>query len=47
MPEVQALTGLSQEILKGAIDTEKLPTKIMGKTYMFKRKDIERYIDKF
>jgi excisionase family DNA binding protein len=45
MPEAQALTGLSREILKEAIDAGKLPTKIMGKAYRFKRKDVERYID--
>ncbi|WP_373546486.1 helix-turn-helix domain-containing protein [Chamaesiphon sp.] len=46
MPEVQALTGLSREILTKAIDAGNLPTRIMGKGYRFKRKDIEEYIDK-
>ena len=46
MPEAQALTGLSREILTKAIDAGNLPTKIMGKAYRFKRKDIEEYIDK-
>ena len=46
IPEAQALTGLSREILKEAIDAGNLPAKIMGKAYRIKRKDIEIYIDK-
>jgi excisionase family DNA binding protein len=46
MPEAQALTGLSREILKEAIDAGNLPTKRMGKAYRFKRKDIEQYIER-
>jgi excisionase family DNA binding protein len=46
MPEAQALTGLSRDILKEAIATGELPTKIMGKAYRFKHTDIEAYIDR-
>ncbi len=46
MPEAQALTGLSRDILKEAISAGELPTKIMGKAYRFKRTDIEAYIDR-
>jgi excisionase family DNA binding protein len=46
IPEAQALTGLSREILKEAIEAGDLPAKIMGKAYRIKRKDIETYIDR-
>jgi excisionase family DNA binding protein len=44
--EAQALTGLSREIIKEAIEAGNLPAKIMGKAYRIKRKDIETYIDR-
>jgi excisionase family DNA binding protein len=46
IPEAQALTGLSREIIKEAIEAGNLPAKIMGKAYRIKRKDIETYIDR-
>ena len=45
LPEVQALTGLSRETLKDAIQQEKLPAKIIGKAWRIKRGDLEDYIE--
>ena len=45
LPEVQALTGLSREILRDAIETEELPAKIIGKAWQIKRGDLEDYIE--
>lgn len=43
--EVQALTGLSREILREAIAQGKLKAQIVGKAWRVKRKDIEEYIE--
>lgn len=45
LKEVQALTGLSQEILREAIKSGKLKAKIIGKSWRIKKIDIENYID--
>ena len=45
LDEAQTITGLSREILQEAIKNEELPSKIMGKSYRIKQKDLERYID--
>ena len=45
LPEAQALTGLSREILRDAINTGELPAKIIGKAWRIKRDDLEDYID--
>ena len=45
MKEVQALTGLSEKILRQAIKDEKLKAKIIGKSWRIKRLDLENYID--
>jgi excisionase family DNA binding protein len=43
--EVQALTGLSREILREAIGSGKLKAQIVGKAWRVKRKDLEEYIE--
>ncbi|NJO93506.1 MAG: helix-turn-helix domain-containing protein [Hydrococcus sp. RM1_1_31] len=43
--EVQALTGLSREILREAISDGKLKGQIVGKAWRVKRKDLEEYIE--
>ncbi len=45
LDEAQTITGLSREILQDAIKKGELPSKIMGKSYRIKQKDLERYID--
>lgn len=45
LKEVQALTGLSEKILRQAIKDEKLKAKIIGKSWRIKRFDLENYID--
>jgi excisionase family DNA binding protein len=45
LDEAQTITGLSREILQDAIKNRELPSKIMGKSYRIKQKDLERYID--
>ena len=45
LDEAQTITGLSREILQEAIKNGELPSKIMGKSYRIKQKDLERYID--
>ena len=45
LDEAQTITGLSREILQDAIKNGELPSKIMGKSYRIKQKDLERYID--
>ena len=45
LDEDQTITGLSREILQDAIKNGELPSKIMGKSYRIKQKDLERYID--
>ena len=46
LKEVQALTGLSREILREAIAAKKLKAKIVGKAWRIKRGDLEDYIEK-
>ncbi len=45
LKEVQALTGLSREILREAIAAKKLKAKIVGKAWRIKRGDLEDYIE--
>lgn len=45
LKEVQALTGLSEKILRQAIKDEQLKAKIIGKSWRIKRFDLENYID--
>jgi excisionase family DNA binding protein len=45
LDEAQTITGLSREILQDAIKNGEIPSKIMGKSYRIKQKDLERYID--
>lgn len=45
LKEVQALTGLSEKILRQAIKDEQLKAKIIGKSWRIKRLDLENYID--
>ncbi|WP_242054234.1 helix-turn-helix domain-containing protein [Nostoc parmelioides] len=46
MPEAQALTGLSKEVLRSAIASGELKAKVIGKSWRIKRSDLETYIDK-
>ncbi|MBD2255646.1 helix-turn-helix domain-containing protein [Nostoc parmelioides] len=45
LPESQALTGLSKEVLRGAITSGELKAKVIGKSWRIKRTDLEAYID--
>ena len=45
LKEVQALTGLSREILREAINSGKLKAQIIGKSWRIKRFDLSDYID--
>jgi len=45
LDEAQAITGLSRDILQDAIKNGEIPSKIMGKSYRIKQKDLERYIN--
>ena len=45
LKEVQALTGLSREILREAIAANQLKAKIVGKAWRIKRGDLEDYIE--
>jgi excisionase family DNA binding protein len=45
LDEAQTITGLSREILQDAIKNGEIPSKIMGKSYRIKQKDLQRYID--
>ena len=45
LSDAQIMTGLSREILMGAIKDGRLPSQIMGKAYRFKSTDLERFID--
>lgn len=45
LKEVQALTGLSREILREAIAQGQLKAQIIGKAWRVKRKDLEDYIE--
>lgn len=44
--EAQALTGLSREFLRDAINTGDLKAKVIGKSWRVKRSDLEQYVDK-
>lgn len=46
LKEVQALTGLSKEVLREAIKSGELKAKIIGKSWRIKRFDLENYIDR-
>ncbi|MBA3920189.1 MAG: helix-turn-helix domain-containing protein [Nostocaceae cyanobacterium] len=43
--EAQALTGLSREFLRVAINSESLIAKIIGKSWRIKRSDLDEFID--
>lgn len=45
LPEAQALTGLSKEVLRGAIASGELKAKLIGKSWRVKRSDLEAYVD--
>jgi len=40
LPEAQALTGLSREMLRDAITSNKLKAKVIGKGWRIKRSDL-------
>ncbi len=44
--EAAALTGLSRDTLRTAIDTKKLNGKLIGKAFRIKRADLDEYIKK-
>ncbi|MBD2359237.1 helix-turn-helix domain-containing protein [Tolypothrix sp. FACHB-123] len=44
--EAQALTGLSREFLRDAINSGQLKAKQIGKSWRVKRSDLQEYIDK-
>jgi excisionase family DNA binding protein len=44
LDEAAALTGLSRDILRKAIDTKELKGKMIGRAYRIKRDDLDRYI---
>jgi excisionase family DNA binding protein len=44
LDEAAALTGLSRDILRKAIDTKKLKGKIIGRAYRIKRIDLDKFI---
>jgi excisionase family DNA binding protein len=46
LDEAAALTGLSRDILRKAIDSKKLKGKIIGKSFRIKREDLDEYIKK-
>jgi excisionase family DNA binding protein len=43
--EAQIITGLSRDTLMTAIKNGELESRIMGKAYRIKRKELERYVD--
>jgi excisionase family DNA binding protein len=43
--EAQVITGLSRDTLMTAIKSGELESRIMGKAYRIKRKELERYVD--
>lgn len=43
--EVRALTGLSRDTLREAIESGQLKARIVGKAWRVKRKDLEEYIE--
>ena len=44
--EAAALTGLSRDTLRAAIDTKELKGKMIGKAFRIKRADLDEYIKK-
>jgi excisionase family DNA binding protein len=44
--EAQALTGLSREFLRDAINKGSLKAKVIGKGWRVKRSDLQEYVDK-
>jgi excisionase family DNA binding protein len=44
LDEASALTGLSRQILRTAIETKKLKAKIVGKAWRIRRNDLDLYI---
>ncbi|KAB8333788.1 helix-turn-helix domain-containing protein [Scytonema tolypothrichoides VB-61278] len=44
LSEVQALTGLSKNILRAAIKEKKLKAQLIGKSWRIKRADVDEYI---
>ena len=46
LDECAALTGLSRDTLRKAIDSKKLKGKIIGKSFRIKREDLDGYIKK-
>jgi excisionase family DNA binding protein len=44
LDEAAALTGLSRQILRKAIDSEELKGKIIGRAYRIKRDDLDEFI---
>jgi excisionase family DNA binding protein len=44
--EAAALTGLSRDTLRTAIDAKKLKGKLIGKAFRIKRDDLDEYIKK-
>jgi excisionase family DNA binding protein len=46
LAEASALTGLSREILRDAIDAGKLKAKMIGRAWRIKRPDLDLYIKK-
>ncbi len=46
LDEAAALTGLSRETLRTAIDTKELNGKLIGRAFRIKRDDLDEYIKK-
>jgi excisionase family DNA binding protein len=46
LDEAAALTGLSRDILRKAIDTKDLKGKMIGRAYRVKRHDLDKFIEK-
>ncbi len=44
--ECRLLTGLSRQLLRQAIEDEKLKGRIIGRAYRVKRGDLDEYIEK-
>jgi excisionase family DNA binding protein len=44
LDEAAALTGLSRQILRKAIDSEELKARIIGRAYRIKRDDLDEFI---
>lgn len=44
LPEAQALTGLSKDFLRDAIQEETLKAKVIGRSWRIKRSDLEEFI---